>query len=202
MDFLESQIQLHSSIIEVHTKQLNYLKTLQNIQSADDVDDGVDTGLPVDLPDENYLGDTSNLERDQDLIWDRIKMAHPERYMDSPEKPPVYKENNLSTPIIKFEITNTQDIDKLPKKTQVVGDIKLQQPPDSGMETYSKFAPLVTRLSKFTHKKQDQIIKNIFAKARVNIEQLSKLDANIANNIDEEIQKEADRLLAAYLDNK
>jgi hypothetical protein len=63
------------------------------------------------------------------------------------------------------------------------------------------FAPLITRLSKYPQKKQNEIIKNIFLKAKENIERLAAIDQNIKNNLETEINAEADRLLAAYLAN-
>ena len=61
---------------------------------------------------------------------------------------------------------------------------------------------LVTRLSKFTYKKQNQIIKNIFLKAKINIETLAELDNTIKLNMEEKIKEEADRLLNLYLNDR
>ena len=46
---------------------------------------------------------------------------------------------------------------------------------------------------------RQNIIKNIYNDAKKTIEQLSKLDDKYLNNFDDEIQKEADRLLDVYL---
>lgn len=57
----------------------------------------------------------------------------------------------------------------------------------------------VSRLSKFTETKQNQIIKNIYEKAKTNIERLAEIDQGLTQNMEENINKEADRLLQSYL---
>ena len=70
-------------------------------------------------------------------------------------------------------------------------------------ETEKKQEPVkiikVSRLSKFNDTKQHQIIKNIYTKAKLNMEKLSELDNDIKLNIEQKINEEADRLLEAYL---
>jgi len=195
MDYLTSQIKLHEGLIQLHTTQLAYLKNLQ-LQQLQTETDELTTD---DLPQENYLSNESILENDQDIIWDRIRKAHPEMYGSdeavcrgmsnekTPEKTPVYKENNLTVPGVELNVEQT-----------IKSDLKLPEPEPST----SKDSPLVTRLSKFPQKKQNQIVRNIFMTAKTNIEKLAEIDTSIAENIDERIQVEADRLLAAYLDNK
>jgi hypothetical protein len=227
MNFLESQIKLHEGIIQVNTTQLNFLKELQKHQSVEldepvksvELDEPVksvelDEPVDNDLSSQHYLANTDMLDHDQDLIWDRIRMAHPERYVgttstNNDEKlKKTYKENNLVISDVKLMTNDLSrspndplvgdndplvgDNDPIIKKTQI--EMDLRKPDD--------FIPLVTRLSQFTQKKQGQIIKNIFLKAKENIEHIAELDKNISDNIDAEIQKEADRLLSAYLDNK
>ena len=195
MDYLTSQIKFHEGLIQLHTTQLAYLKNLQ-LQQLQTETDELTTD---DLPQENYLSNESILENDQDIIWDRIRKAHPEMYGSdeavcsgmpnekTPEKTPVYKENNLTVPDVELNVEQT-----------IKSDLKLPEPESST----SKDSPLVTRLSKFPQKKQNQIVRNIFMTAKTNIEKLADIDTSIAENIDERIQVEADRLLAAYLDNK
>jgi uncharacterized membrane-anchored protein YjiN (DUF445 family) len=58
---------------------------------------------------------------------------------------------------------------------------------------------LITKLSKFPANKQNSILRNMFMRAKTNMEKLAKLDADIANNLDDKIQEEANRLLEVYL---
>ena len=203
MDYLTSQIKFHEGLIQLHTTQLTYLKNLQ-LQQLQTETDELTTD---DLPQENYLSNESMLENDQDIIWDRIRKAHPEMYGSdeavccgmpnektpekppekTPEKTPVYKENNLTVPDVELNV-----------EQNIKSDLKLPEPESNT----SKDIPLVTRLSKFSQKKQNQILRNIFMTAKTNIEKLAEIDTSIAENIDERIQVEADRLLAVYLDNK
>ena len=199
MDYLKSQIKFHEGIIQLHTTQLTYLKKLQLQQLQAETDD-----LTIDdLPQENYLSNETMLENNQDIIWDRIRKAHPELYGSdetvccgmsnektpekTAEKTAVYKENNLTVPKVELNVEQT-----------IKSDLKLPEPESNTSKGY----PLITRLSKFTQKKQNQILRNIFMTAKTNIEKLARIDISIAENIDEQIQVEADRLLVAYLDNK
>jgi hypothetical protein len=192
MDYLETQIKFHEGLIQIHTSQLSYLKNLQLHNKSDDL-------TTDDFPQENYLSNDAMLEKDQDIIWGRVRNAHTKIYGSDesgccetqPEKKPVHKENNLNVPDVNPIIEQTVE-------HTIKSDIKL---PESEISTCN-VVPLITRLSKFPQKKQRQIMLNIFTTAKTNIEKLAELDISIAENIDEQIQVEADRLLDTYLDNK
>lgn len=69
--------------------------------------------------------------------------------------------------------------------------------PDAKKEKY----PVITRLSQYPKSKQNEIIRNIYNRAVKNIEGLVSLDPTLSDKSDEMIGEEADRLLAAYLEN-
>lgn len=191
MDYLTSQIKLHEDIIQVHTTQLKYLQDLQkqkelNIDSINTLED---------IPETKVLEDEDMLLHDQDIIWERIRNAHPELYgnksdycnqthTETGSKEKIVKENNLN---------EEPHVIKPDMQIHPVEEDKITNPG-------YKVNPIINRLSKFTTKKQNQILKNIFLTAKSNMEKLAELDPNIANGIDEKIHIEANRLLEAYLD--
>lgn len=61
---------------------------------------------------------------------------------------------------------------------------------------------VINKLHRYPRKKQEQILKNIFDKAVVNIERLHEISPIPENERSEMIQKEADTLLAQYLKKK
>lgn len=59
--------------------------------------------------------------------------------------------------------------------------------------------PIINSMSKFNKKEKEDIIKKIFYDAKKNIQALTKFDNKYIDNFDEEVSKEADRLLENYL---
>ena len=55
-------------------------------------------------------------------------------------------------------------------------------------------------MSNFNAKKQNEILQNMYIKASENIKKLALLDESIAENLNEHINIEADRLLNVYLE--
>jgi hypothetical protein len=105
---------------------------------------------------------------------------------------PHQKTNNLKDELdnddIWDRIKNIHE-SKMPKS-----DMRSGQPADQPATVVK-----VSRLSKFTEAKQNQIIKNIYEKAKTNIERLAEIDQELSQNMEENINQEADRLLQSYL---
>lgn len=211
MDFLSSQIQYHEEMIQTHLNQIKNLKKIKDSQMSN---------MNEKLEDEQFL-DEELLSYENDLIWDRIKKAHPEKYMNEEtltephiniqnekvlsdedvikENKHILNEDNLYVQDIKFDSLIECDLQNETNKE--TNQETIQETIQETKNTKTISFPLITKLSKFSQKKQNQIIKNIFTKASDNINELAKFDSNIASNLNENIKIEADRLLNSYLDN-
>ena len=229
MDFLELQIKFHTDIIEVHKNHIKLLKETYKIP---------DTNKPSDDT-EKYIDDTNKFNMivngldDQEVVWDRIRNAHPDRYNTecvNLSKEPIFEP--IVEPIVdpkKINVINNQNNIKIPNSNKLFQDmlsqvqtqektkeqqteqnqdllVKESQTQEKTKESQTQEKtkePVkiikVSRLSKFNDTKQHQIIKNIYTKAKLNMEKLSELDNDIKLNIEQKINEEADRLLEAYL---
>jgi len=124
--------------------------------------------------DSEILETKSDIHDDQDMIWQRIRQAHlgeSQNVSNVKQEKLGYAENNIENVELVIPESNR--------------DVKKGQ--------------TISRLSKFTKLKQNQIIKNIFIKARENMKILAELDKNILDNMEENVNKEADRILEVYL---
>ena len=224
MDFLELQIKFHTDIIEVHKNHIKLLKETYKIPDTNKHSD--DTNKPSD--DVNKFNMIVNGLDDQEIVWDRIRNAHPDRYNTEcaiiSKEPivPVVEPNKINViETKKINVINKNNI-KTPNSNKLFQDMSSQlQTQEQQKETPQKETPQketekkqqketekkqepvkiikVSRLSKFNDTKQHQIIKNIYTKAKLNMEKLSELDNDIKLNIEQKINEEADRLLEAYL---
>ena len=224
MDFLELQIKFHTDIIEVHKNHIKLLKETYKIPDTNKPSD--DTNKPSD--DVNKFNMIVNGLDDQEIVWDRIRNAHPDRYNTEcaiiSKEPivPVVEPNKINViETKKINVINKNNI-KTPNSNKLFQDMSSQlQTQEQQKETPQKETPQketekkqqketekkqepvkiikVSRLSKFNDTKQHQIIKNIYTKAKLNMEKLSELDNDIKLNIEQKINEEADRLLEAYL---
>jgi hypothetical protein len=239
MDFLELQIKFHTDIIEVHKNHIKLLKETYKIpdtckssnktekyinkesKSIDNANKSMDDSCKFNM--------IVNGLDDQELVWDRIRNAHPDRY--NSECVNLSKEP-LVEPVVetkKLHVINKQNNIKVPDSNKLFQDMSLQvqkiQPQEQTQESLVKESqpqeqtqePLVkesqtqeqtqepvkilkvSRLSKFNDTRQHQIIKNIYLKAKLNMDKLAELDNDIKVNIAQKINEEADRLLESYL---
>ena len=167
MDVLRGQIKLYENLIQNYTEYVQCLKNQLLEQSKQYENDS------------EILETKSDINDDQDMIWQRIRQAHlgDSHLGDSQNASNIkqeklgYAENNIESEELAVPESNR--------------DVKKGQ--------------TITRLSKFTTLKQNQIIKNIFIRARENMKILAELDKNILDNMEENVNKEADRILEVYL---
>jgi hypothetical protein len=222
MDYLADQIKFHEGIIQVHTLQLNNLKKC--LGSACKIDKEISPQTSEnkrDLADYETKDLNSLLAFDNDLIWNRIRNAHVHVNNDIQNdinnvgiesdilNEPIVKKNMLDQNILKEntlrENNSNQKTIKENNLQVAFSDIKLSNEIEPDLHNTindTNTTPRITKLSQFTQKKQNEIIKNIFIKATENMNNLAKLDLNILNNLDESIRNEADRLLTIYLDDR
>ena len=242
MDFLELQIKFHTDIIEVHKNHIKLLKETYKIpdtnKPSDDTEKYIDDTNNSSNNTENYIDDANKFNMivngldDQEVVWDRIRNAHPDRYNTecvNLSKEPIFEPivETIFEPIVepivdpkKINVINNQNNIKIPNSNKLFQDMLSQvqtqektkeQQTEQNQDLLVKESQTqektkepvkiikVSRLSKFNDTKQHQIIKNIYTKAKLNMEKLSELDKDIKLNIEQKINEEADRLLEAYL---
>ena len=243
MEFITHQISFHEYMVQIHTNQIESLNKLLN-KPISNPNHSTHIDNPVSHPNHSTHIDnpisspnhSTHIIDDQELVWDRIRRAHPERYNTSTNIPVNNEISNImNTSCVNStnstnvnNVTNSTNVNnvtnstnaKLEKKNNIKehDPYKLLQdmPTQISTQTLNNTDAqdtqtinntvnkplLVTRLSKFTYKKQNQIIKNIFLKAKINIETLAELDNTIKLNMEEKIKEEADRLLNLYLNDR
>ena len=233
MDFLELQIKFHTDIIDVHKNHIKLLKETYKIpdtnKPSDDTEKYIDDTNKSSNNTENYIDDANKFNMivngldDQEVVWDRIRNAHPDRYNTecvNLSKEPIFEPivETIFEPIVepivepkKINVINNQNNIKIPNSNKLFQDMlsqvqtqeKTKEQQTEQKEQQKEPEPVkiikVSRLSKFNDTKQHQIIKNIYTKAKLNMEKLSELDNDIKLNIEQKINEEADRLLEAYL---
>ena len=205
MDVLNGQIKLYESLIQNYTDYLQCLKNhlaqtktdikLKDIpESNTPAFDAPAFEMPFNIPEsEIQLEDIG-----QDMIWQRIRQAH---LGDENTQTNTGCVENTQTSLGYAE--NTQTNTGCVENTQTslgyaennLENLEL----NLGSNRDVKKTNTISRLSRFTTLKQNQIIKNIFIKARENMKILSELDNNILDNMEENVNKEADRILEVYL---
>ena len=151
----------------------NHLENLKLIKSMQ----STEIKQMKELAPEDFL-ETDFIGSDQDMIWERIRNSRNAAETAKPSGESTTKNNGES-------IHTREDnlIAELPGEPVKEKNI------------------VVSRLSKYTREKQNQIMQNMFKTARSNIEKIALIDSNIANNLESNIYKEADRLLEEYLNN-
>lgn len=227
LDFYEYQIQLHQDIINSHVKYITKIKELlsklknENIK-YNKIDEYYENNLiqnPLDKMINNVNNDnitdndttasfiSQSYTDEQDLIRNRIKEAH-DNYN---------KQNDLDIDIKKSDIkkSNTKKI-KIVNKNTIQNGNELNKKINSDMnitddtickeiskDTISENEisgnPIVNKFSKYTPAKKLEIMSSIFKQAKLNIDKMSLLDTSIKDNLSENIQKEADRLLNVFI---
>jgi len=115
-------------------------------------------------------------------------------------------ENNLAISELGNLIPDNPDheiIDKIIESTPV-GDLdsKLPQTDKEAAQSENKETPPppINALYKLTAYQRNIVVRDLFKQARENMKYLAEHDDIIKQNLDEEIQKESDRLLQVYID--
>jgi len=204
LDFYETQIKYHQDLIDVHTNYIiNIKKLISNTKNIDTELSNIsneeyyinnlnnETLNKMIEPKINEFDDTISISQSytdgQDMIRDRINDAHIKynstnniKEIKSTQKEP----NNL-------EKVNTQ------RDMDIPGIVSEQNNGDYENNTINN--PIINKFSKYSSVKKLKIMSNIFKVAKKNINKLALLDNSIKDNLSDNIQKEADRLLMVYL---
>jgi hypothetical protein len=179
-------IEYHANAIKLHRDMINKINncsetTAQKIESK-----------PEHAKEKNiqkHIDELEQMNNDNDSVLSRMAKAR--------------QSQGCSKPCDKSEIC--ADIGR--KNNINTGEVEIPNwftPNEEPNEGYSPHKsnvkyPVLSRLSKFTQKKQNEIIRNIFKTSSKNIDYLIELDTSLENDRDDLIGEEADRLLEAYL---
>lgn len=163
-----------------------------------------------DIPDLNnpsFDGDLGLSE--QDLIWERIRQSQlAQKENETPEH------NNLEKELLKVQTTVEKELLKtIPKQNNLpeVSPSQLLQsnidvkpdmevnPEEKKEKEDEKRPPKINALFRVNPLTRRKLIKDTFIQATENIKKLAELNDKYKDNFDEEVQKEADRLLDVYL---
>ena len=179
----KEQIKLYEGLISTYTE---YLKSLRQLDLRET---NSESGLESEP-------DIFNDE--QDMIWDRMHKAHmlePTIHIEQKHQKP----NNIDLPEdLNINLLVEKKADQQSKQ-HAGTEKKVGADQQAGTEKKAdQKREIITRLSRFTKEKQNEIIKRIFAAAKENMERLALIDKNILNTT-ESIYKEADRILEVYL---
>ena len=187
----KEQIKLYEGLISTYTE---YLKSLRQLDLRET---NSESGLESEP-------DIFNDE--QDMIWDRMHKAHmleptihiePNIHIEQPHQKTQQQQQHSQKPN-NIDLPEDLNINLLVEK-KVGADQQAGPEKKAGTEKKAdQKREIITRLSRFTKEKQNEIIKRIFAAAKENMERLALLDKNILNTT-ESIYKEADRILEVYL---
>jgi hypothetical protein len=132
---------------------------------------------------------------DQDLIWERIRNSQIEIEQKQLDK---QHETKSKPPSITENINEEDDEEDNPhiifKSNNLAHDLEMVQ-----IKEPDNTPPRINALYKVKPTSRKAIIRDIFKEATESIKKLSELDGNYKDNFDNEVQKEADRLLEVYL---
>jgi hypothetical protein len=131
---------------------------------------------------------------DQDLIWERIRNSQIE--IEQKQHETGYGPLSITKNINEEE--DEEDEEDNPhiifKSNNLAHDLEMDQ-----IKEPDNTPPRINALYKVNPISRKAIIQDIFKEATESIKKLSELDDNYKNNFDNEVQKEADRLLEVYL---
>lgn len=196
MDFVQNQIDFHTAMVQLHTSQIKYLQTLNEKNNhVPEVTKHEILKQELTNIDKTEIAPTEFLDAGQELIWDRIRKArlNQSNATDLTQKTPINQPNEIvpDMELIQTAVTakkNNLNVDiNIPTTDQLPAAPQLPKPLS------------INKLHKFTVKKRDEIIRNVFKSARSNVERLATIDPTMRDTMDEHIQIEADRLLSVYL---
>lgn len=174
MNIIEGQIIFHREMIKLHMEQLNKLISGSHVLPV----------LQLEPP-----------EAKEPLTLQAADPPALQTFNDPPALQTVNEPQKINN--LKDELDNDDIWDRIKnihESKMPKSDMSSGQPAEQ-----PSTAVKVSRLSKFTETKQNQIIKNIYEKAKTNIERLAEIDQGLTQNMEENINQEADRLLQSYL---
>lgn len=119
-----------------------------------------------------------------------------------------FNENNLATSEIDNLILDNPDheiIDE-PIESKPIKDLDIEpiqfneNNKETNNELQEKMGPPINPLYKISKQQRNNVIRDIFKQASENMKSCAKYDDFIKQNLENEIQKESDRLLQVYID--
>ena len=173
-----------------------------------------DTLYPAsDIPDLNtqsFDGDLGLSE--QDLIWERIRQSQlaqkEEQQKENPDQNILENQKTVEKELLKT-IPKQNNLPEVPPsqllqsnmdvKPDMLVKPEVKPEEEKKKENEEKKAPKINALFKVNPPTRRKIVKDTFTQATENIKKLAELDDKYKDNFDEEVQKEADRLLDVYL---
>ena len=132
---------------------------------------------------------------DQDLIWERIRSSQIEIEQKQLD---IQRATRHGLSSIVENINEEEEEEDNPhiifKSNNLAHDLEMDQ-----VKEPDNTPPRINALYKVNPTSRKAIIRDIFKEANESIKKLSELDDNYKDNFDNEVQKEADRLLEVYL---
>lgn len=185
---------LKNSIAE----QSNQLQALEdNIKTED-----IKTEDTIETIDSSTMFD--NITNDQDLIWQRMQAARTNmtnmNNMEFKVDQQSCELNNALLGRMMFSQKNITNPVEIFKPTDQPTIESTNDPDATSTNEPVKSEFVSNKLSNFNAKKQNEILQNMYNKASENIKKLALLDESIAENLNDHINIEADRLLNVYLE--
>jgi hypothetical protein len=215
----DDRIEYHMELANVHThkiaklqkKRLTQLKNLQTennsltgelIMSNGCIkNDGLDDELFDTIHKETQYANTEISDPDlglgdQDLIWERIRKSQLGQDTEIKKDESINDQTHTTQP-------RENNLQELQMVQLLKSDMSLSKELCDGngkvSETESLQPPKINALFKVNPQTRKKIIKDTFEQATENITKLAELDKKYKDDFDDEVQKEADRLLEVYL---
>ena len=190
---------LKNSIAE----QSNQLQALEdNIKTEDIKTEDIKTEDTIETIDSSTMFD--NITNDQDLIWQRMQAARTNMNnmtnMEFKVDQQSCELNNASVGRMMFSQKNITNPVEIFQPTDQPTIESTNDPDATSTNEPVKSEFVSNKLSNFNAKKQNEILQNMYNKASENIKKLALLDESIAENLNDHINIEADRLLNVYLE--
>jgi hypothetical protein len=188
----------HINMIKIHQQCIERFNKINNID---------DTHMDDDIL--NLIKDKNNseiiniqkeidiLDIDDDNIRKRINNARSNIIMNSVK---IEKEkDNIEIEKEKTDIKKEKD-DNLLIDNNIYNIFKPDVVEQKNIIKKELKQPSINALYKISHKQRKEVIVDLYNTAVINMNEISKYDDEIKNNLEEEIQKEASRLLQVYLE--
>jgi hypothetical protein len=216
MSLIESQIQHHREIIQIHEKHIVRLEALlggTSMKQTTAPPKPIEPAVANEICTADDAQDAIGLADDaQDMIWNRIRAAHINDTQIEKKTVVGQKENNIqvsdmkkikmSTAHVEESVEQTAHVEESVEQTAHVEEsVEQTAHVEESVEQEAIIVkhPRITKLSQYNKTKQKKILFNMFFEARANIKKLAEIDVSMSDDIDAHIQREADRLLQIYL---
>ena len=177
-DFHKDMAQLHNMYVD----RINILNMENDIKNTPDELVNVEQMQSVI---ENIENNT-----EQEQIWERMRNAR-----SVAETPALINSTGGTAECIPIKQDNLLIETCL---SEYIKENPILEPPEE--ETNKLKPPIINSLYKITPKQRKDVLMEIYNNASENMNELSKYDDDIKNNLDDEINNESNRLLQVYLD--